>query len=61
MGNRKCFLAARSRREHATGLMDHLVDIEVAISAVRNHRLARLEMERPLPAAVVTREAEEYR
>ena len=25
--------------------MDHLVDIEVAIWAVRNHRLARLEME----------------
>src|SRR5262244_3511525 len=40
--DRKCFLAARSRRGHATGLMDH---IKVAIWAVRNHRLARLEME----------------
>jgi len=42
-GDRKCFLAARSRRRHATGLMDHLADVEVAIWAVRNHRLARLE------------------
>src|SRR5262249_53665008 len=42
-GDRKCFLAARSRRGHATGLMDHLADVEVAIWAVRNHRLARLE------------------
>jgi hypothetical protein len=25
--------------------MDHLADVEVAIWAVRNHRLARLEME----------------
>src|SRR5262249_60227390 len=44
-GDRKGFLVARSRRGHATGLMDHLVDIEVAIWAVRNHRLARLERE----------------
>src|SRR5215472_4678586 len=35
-GDRKCFLAARSRRGHATGLMDHLADVEVAIWAVRN-------------------------
>src|SRR6516162_7015287 len=42
-GDRKCFLAARSRHGHATGLMDHLADVEVAIWAVRNHRLARLE------------------
>src|SRR6516162_8551715 len=37
--DRKCFLAARSRRGH----VDHLVDIEVAIWAVRNHRLAHRE------------------
>src|SRR5215472_11378265 len=40
-GDRKCFLAARSQIGHATGLMDHLADVEVAIWAVRNHRLAR--------------------
>src|SRR5262249_12804831 len=31
--DRKCFLAARSRRGHATGLMDHLVYIEDVNSA----------------------------
>jgi len=40
-------LAARSRCGPATWcpLVDYLFDVEVAIGAVRNHRLARLKME----------------
>ena len=37
--DRRCFLAA------AIWLMDHLGNVDVAIWAMRNHRLARLEME----------------
>jgi len=40
--DRKCFLAARSRRVRATGLMHHLADIEVCDPGHAEPRLARL-------------------
>src|SRR6516225_637664 len=40
--DRKCFLTARSRRGHATGLMHHLADVKVCDPGRAEPRLARL-------------------